>query len=857
LRSNMVLCMDHVGLRGRLLTWRDLRESWGRCPLEFLAEDPMVIESEFHVYGVVRVTSAKKMLMMPRGIPRGYRLVTERINASVAQMDSGTIRVDMQTSQDTTKVEPTGEIVSKFTGGSYGPDYSMVHLIKRFGTIINSLTVAATPVALNPADYMLYTVPSFRGKPSWLYYFSKMFRYWSGDIKWYVRTTAKFDVLYDTSGLGITDATTIGVISGIGPISTSTGGIVANVYQTQWVSPFVTTMIPRSFAEAASDESTPGYLVLKMLEDDNNAKVYMAGGDNLRFGFMMELPSVILSPPAERKEESFAQAGEGVSFVAEDERKVASEGARLGLVNKMDAGTIEGQFSVRQLAERPQFLYNGVWSTSQTVNTILWSGRVPWDLIVPGSINAIPNDNFSFYRGSVKLVMKLQSQPFQLGQLVAYFVPERDIAYISQYINTSRQSQSILPHILIEAGKNGTYAFEVPWVCHQALLATSDTGQMNGTIVISVFNALSVSPSATQQTCSYSLWAEFVEPEYEVIQYRNPVMKDYDVVEVSHAQMGAALSVLSKAANVASVVSDGLDFANKMGKKFVAPKALDRPFLAMQPVQVLMAGAPDLSDLKQVDQGRYLGDSPDMAMLATGEGFCSPIDEMQLSNFIGRLTFYETVAFSTSNVAGDVLDSIPMCPVPEFFGATYGAYVPMSSCALGALPFEYWRGDFVVTIQVVSAIGQVGQISVVPRYMTSLLGGLEEALSSNATIIDISTPRTHRIVIPWRSVKKWLRVPHNTFTTEAEFNTYCMGVLQITAISGLGVSETVPSLCYLNLSFCLENFEVFLVSDGITNMAFHNPYILKEDVGRKVDADNRSFKYHVDARAKENHRRSH
>jgi len=342
-----------------------------------------------------------------------------------------------------------------------------------------------------------------------------------------------------------------------------------------------------------------------------------------------------------------------------------------------------------------------------------------------------------------------------------------------------------------------------------------------GTVNVGVFLPLLVGPNAVQNFVTGTVWAEFLRPDFEVISFRD---LSTDVNDL--AQMGGALSVLAKAGNVISVAGQSIDFAQKMSKQYQDGKGLDRPFDGMNPVPVLAYGGPDLSSLTNVDLGRYLGDSPGTSHLANRDDHGKREEEMKLGSWTRTSTFFEAVLYSTTNNVGDILDSIPMTPVPELHGAAYGSPIQLSTTAIATLPFEYWRGGFEVLVQVVSAIGQTGQVSIIPRYGTDGTGGVDEAFSAYATIIDISVPKTHKIVIPWRCTKKWLRVPHTIFSGTDEFNRYAMGMLQVTALTPLGASESVPGSCYLSFSFCMgEDFEVFLVSDGLSYAEIYNPYI--------------------------------
>jgi hypothetical protein len=590
------------------------------------------------------------------------------------------------------------------------------------------------------------------------------------------------------------------------------------------------TEIPRVTGEALTDKTSPGSLNITQDGTDASSRFFVAGADDMRYGYFMELPRIVI-PSTMADNQSYAQSDVGVSFEQEDHHRIVSEGPRVGVANRHDAGLMERQMDLADLMRRKQYLTDFVWSQVDTVNELIWQAVVPWGLVLDGSVTSIPVDNMTFFRFKEVIVhVKIQSQPFQLGTLVLYFVPMRDSGYVSKHISTSRTNISILPHVMVQAGTMGEYAFRIPWVSTQPIFDTS-LDVNNGLVRLQVFNPLLVGAGATQTVANGTIWVEFVEPEYSVIRPRALTLSN-DFVSVdddkednqSYAQ-GNVVGMLGTASNIISTVQETVTFAKKVKGRFVGGKDLDRPFVATNPFPVMQFGGPSLSELGMVDQGRHMGDIPSMDSLPTSEQFCSPHDELTVKNFVCRFSFYETVLFSTLVEAGTQLDLISMSCVPEFYAATLDSPIQLTSCGAGSLPFTYYQFEaFVLRVQVVSCIGQGGQIAIVPTYGGDNSVPFDASLSSYAHVIDISTSKNYEIEIPWHATRAWLRVPHKSYSGFEESSMYATGSVQIYALSSLMASESVPNTCYINLSFCLKGPKFRVVNNGLTKLVFSNPY---------------------------------
>jgi len=146
------------------------------------------------------------------------------------------------------------------------------------------------------------------------------------------------------------------------------------------------------------------------------------------------------------------------------------------------------------------------WPVSAVVGTVLYSARVPFGMIPAGPFTNI-FDSFVYKRFRFQIYLEIQSNAFQQGQIVAFFVPFGITATQgSSPVTTtlSQAEQTLGPHVLLKAGHNTSGTLEMPFLhplnALDAIEASTERGTLC-TFVIAVFNKMEIgasAPSASQ-----------------------------------------------------------------------------------------------------------------------------------------------------------------------------------------------------------------------------------------------------------------------------------------------------------------------------------------------------------------------
>jgi hypothetical protein len=210
----------------------------------------------------------------------------------------------------------------------------------------------------------------------------------------------------------------------------------------------------------------------------------------------------------------------GVSFQDLEAPQISTGGRNLSRMLP-NSDNSERPLRFADVVERFQFVDEFQWPSSAPTHEILWSGSVPWELITsPSMISAF--DTFVYHRSKVLVKIQIQAQPFQCGQLIAYFVPHMTEEEILLHIARSRSSQILCPHTLGNAGSTREMVLAIPFAHFRQRLDTNLSATSRGdlgTLVIAVFNPLVVGPSAppSGDVANVSVYASFPDIDFQVL----------------------------------------------------------------------------------------------------------------------------------------------------------------------------------------------------------------------------------------------------------------------------------------------------------------------------------------------------
>jgi len=477
-----------------------------------------------------------------------------------------------------------------------------------------------------------------------------------------------------------------------------------------------------------------------------------------------------------------------------------------------------------------------------------------------GNVNQDAFQRFTYWSGEMEVRIELQSQPFQQGQMIMYFVPETDSTGVLAEQASSRTQQTACPHVKFCAGGSRSIVLRIPFVHRKNRLnLVQIDGSMDnncGIFVLQVFNELRVAVDALQTSAILSVFVRLPNSHFSVLRIFSPVSdlvgraaasrmikdKSDGFVEVEEKddernRRGNALGVkrgksvvqggyISTAANIVNIAAAGVDFARVADRngRAIQGRNLDYPNVGTNAVQTVRMGGLDLANGRdQMGACRVLDIGPSRGDILTHQDVGSGAAEMSTEYLASKATFWESFQWSGSNTAGDILYTGISTVTPGMMSAAVNNPYQPTLMEYVMLPHMLWRADLVVRIEVISTQFHSGRLAFVTRYGDfSNSGSLDEALMQYVQILDVTATQTcFEVPIPWLSDREMLRINnHPGYDNASDF---ALGSYEIVVLTGLqfgGVSDTVAVNVYLSAKNVQYDFAGF----GASYIEVLNPH---------------------------------
>lgn len=298
-------------------------------------------------------------------------------------------------------------------------------------------------------------------------------------------------------------------------------------------------------------------------------------------------------------------------------------------------------------------IYN--WADSAAAGTALTTINFPGALFNQPFISE-KLANFKFFKGGIRLFVRIASNRFLYGKLMVIFNPTNNIG--KNIASTDLEYLSGFPHMLVSASSNEAAIFDLPFVSqYRALdMANYQTGEMGGVKIV-VLNPLTdvQGNAATVQVC---VFAQFLDAK---------LMLPMDYIPTSNPK------VESRNKSAKGIISGTLEAAQPLASAleripFVAPyattfKRLSKPassFAKMlglnKPTTTAVTQVGKINPFVDLSSGKGLDLAPKLAMDPENQisTMCNMAgmahDEMDLVTLAGTPMF--TTAMTMTNATG-------------------------------------------------------------------------------------------------------------------------------------------------------------------------------------------------------------
>jgi hypothetical protein len=425
---------------------------------------------------------------------------------------------------------------------------------------------------------------------------------------------------------------------------------------------------------------------------------------------------------------------------------------------------------IANFLSRPVKVQTFTWNESDTVgskvNFGLWSDWVQ----TPSVKNKL--NNYSFFRGDLKVKVQISASPFYYGMLLMSYRPLTAFKVDTYYVDPNNDwltSVSQRPHIKIDPENGDTYEFTQPFIYPYNAMNLQDLSEFQnmGNTRFDVLTPLRSANGVTGQgiTVTVYCWVENMTLSGASAGY---------AAQSDEYGDGCVSKPASWVANIAGRLSDmpvigPFATATKIGASAIGaiasmfgftnvPVITDTEPMHPEPFPKLASAEIGFPVQKlTLDPKNELSVDPRIFGLPDG------IDEMTVSSMAQREAYLTSATWSTADTTDTIKFSCLMHPALGKYGSmTGGAYAQLTPLGFTAVPFSQWRGDIIITLRVIASKYHKGKLKISYDPSGNTASGYNILTNANTAnvvqtmIMDIGETREIEITVPYQQARQFL-----------------------------------------------------------------------------------------------------
>jgi hypothetical protein len=442
---------------------------------------------------------------------------------------------------------------------------------------------------------------------------------------------------------------------------------------------------------------------------------------------------------------------------------------------------------------------------------------------------------FMNYRGTAKVRLQINANPFMAGRLL--------LAYIPQYIHaprtftthlTSLTTITQLPHVEMSL-QDTECELIIPYISPTTHYNVLSGFYDWGTVFCYVYSPLNTGTGSS--TATYTAWLSFDDFEVEVpivpqsamaIKAKRDIIRKYRVNAVRsnldseiNEGKGPISGVLSNISSIASTlysipmlspIAGPTAWMSNLASGVASSFGWCKPVLDSQVTRVFATPHPYNANINEPDVSNNMGLFADNKVSVMPDVNLSGVDEMSI-NFVKRQkAFYLTLNWATTTLPGS-FQIIPCYPANFSTGTTISPMTGTASLvsanhtpiAFLSKLYQYWRGSIEITIKVIKTEYHTGRLILSFSPQTAV-----------AALTNAQTNYVHREVIDLRDGSEFVvKVPYcyNSMyldTDQTQNDIFMM--MHVNILNELVAPDT-----------CSQNVDVLFEVRGGTDLEFQVP----------------------------------
>lgn len=509
-----------------------------------------------------------------------------------------------------------------------------------------------------------------------------------------------------------------------------------------------------------------------------------------------------------------------------EQRAVTSVSQKPGANGKTTLGdeVIQEQgWTLDDMLGRMKFVKTIPYSGSSGPHSILAKFRIPQDLILNNALTKAPFENFVFWNGDVVVHAQMTASPTAQGCVMMVFIPlTTDTAIESQLIPnfaalSVNQCAYLFPNTNTAAEMTIKYNSPYPNLRTNDMVDSALQSSL-GYLYFVVLNPLMLSASSSDNV-SISLFTHFENNKFKIprVTGASPVARPQS--KSVGRPKPASNSLIDKIVDTVlpeSVEGDVI----KMGLNIFG-MALDNPVLPVlqEPVKVVSTQYMNFPHgAEYIDKMALY---PSLVATTLKDTFATTTDEMEIDYVKSIFSYLGTVEVKSVDAVGKVLASVPLNPCPVNIRNNQSVKVPLLQYISSM--YNYWTGNLVYKIQVVSTMMQTCKVLVAVNYdtFTPIQNVLDSSASQYGKIIEINQgSNLFELEVEYAAPTLQLMVPNRATQTVQN----CMGFLNFVLLNPLVATNGAPSSIYFNVFIAgAKNFALNTLTDSNQVLPFLYP----------------------------------
>lgn len=433
-------------------------------------------------------------------------------------------------------------------------------------------------------------------------------------------------------------------------------------------------------------------------------------------------------------------------------------------VHELNAPDVEAN-SIESIMNRPTFMNQVTWDSTQVAGTLLATYEVPNAII---NLSTLKQQKVQYNQFlNCDMVLRIQASPIQLqaGRLWLCFEPYR--VGRGARASTGEAIQFTALHgVSYDPCQPTPMELRIPFSSILSSWELTSAQFGCGSVLLYVLSPLASASATNSMTIAIQGWLENTKvrvPTAAVYQAPAATVSAamvYQSREVSKAQdqkYSQFFSRLSRTATAASYfpllssVAQPVAFFSDMASNFASYFGFSKPADISAPMRVFNHNRSNWTNADGALPLTKLATSCENAIDQMGNHFPNPIDEMDISYIVANPVMINQWSWSTADTPGKLITVLPVHPgLCKIFDDesnntyTFGSYATSPTSYVASM-FKYWAGSMKFKLEAVATPFHAGRLvlAYVPNYSPLDLGVTIQDIGNNYSVVWDIADSTH------------------------------------------------------------------------------------------------------------------